>query len=351
MLQIWPHASQPARVYTTATGLPRLQGCATSRPRSARRWSATAGCLLWALRAAWPRCAAGLRAQQATCLRVMRRGQTPISVATFWALNPRFIFALLHFIFMQASVHAWLLSTCRALLLQAQADPEAAAWLPLQVYECQLSTADLPGYGGGSSSWGSWAGRGDSVLSAAGSVEGTGEALGAPSSGGSSEEEAGAIDRSMHGITTDTEEEGEILPPDTPPNTPQPAAVAAPAAAAAATPIVAAAPAPPPPAAAAESTTASRSVRGATPSQWSKWGGWGTPKAAHSMDSSSVAGPVQLRHGWMPPNLGAHWSAYYETHERNPSCLELAPWVARVYERRMRRERQKQGGSAPAGVV
>jgi hypothetical protein len=44
-----------------------------------------------------------------------------------------------------------------------------------------------------------------------------------------------------------------------------------------------------------------------------------------------------LRYGALPPPLDAHWSSYYEHSERRPEDLRLAPWVARLYEKRARR--------------
>lgn len=54
------------------------------------------------------------------------------------------------------------------------------------------------------------------------------------------------------------------------------------------------------------------------------------------------------QHGMMPMGgpggsyacgpLGAHWSMYYETHARRPDDTTLAPWVAHVYKRRLKRK-------------
>ena len=48
---------------------------------------------------------------------------------------------------------------------------------------------------------------------------------------------------------------------------------------------------------------------------------------------------IHLRNGDCPGHLGAHWSDYYALHPRRPDIIEMAPWVARAYDRR--RERQE----------
>ncbi|KAI7841790.1 hypothetical protein COHA_004514 [Chlorella ohadii] len=53
-----------------------------------------------------------------------------------------------------------------------------------------------------------------------------------------------------------------------------------------------------------------------------------------------------LRHGAAVPSLLAHWSMYYEEHPRQPDVVTLAPWVARLYERRLHRRQR-----AAAGVM
>lgn len=46
-----------------------------------------------------------------------------------------------------------------------------------------------------------------------------------------------------------------------------------------------------------------------------------------------------LRHGAAVPSLLAHWSSYYEQNARRPEVVQLAPWVARLYEKRLARRR------------
>ncbi|KAK9829451.1 hypothetical protein WJX72_005956 [[Myrmecia] bisecta] len=55
-----------------------------------------------------------------------------------------------------------------------------------------------------------------------------------------------------------------------------------------------------------------------------------------------------LKHGYMCPPLHAHWSSYYEAHQRDPANTELAPWIAPIYRRRRARA---QAQAVPADVV
>jgi hypothetical protein len=64
--------------------------------------------------------------------------------------------------------------------------------------------------------------------------------------------------------------------------------------------------------------------------------GSGGVEAGAGGGSGDGDGPRRLRHGVMCPPLSALWSDYYQTHDRDPSDVRLAPWVSRVYERRVR---------------
>ncbi|DBB02386.1 TPA: hypothetical protein ACH3X3_011389 [Trebouxia sp. C0006] len=54
-----------------------------------------------------------------------------------------------------------------------------------------------------------------------------------------------------------------------------------------------------------------------------------------------------LQHGYMCPPLGAHWSEYYSHHMREPDNVQMAPWVAGMYERRTRRAAKAAGKPPP----
>jgi len=54
-----------------------------------------------------------------------------------------------------------------------------------------------------------------------------------------------------------------------------------------------------------------------------------------------------LQHGYMCPPLGAHWSEYYSHHRREPHNVQMAPWVAGMYERRTRRAAKTAGKPPP----
>lgn len=54
-----------------------------------------------------------------------------------------------------------------------------------------------------------------------------------------------------------------------------------------------------------------------------------------------------LRHGHMCPPLRAHWSEHYSQHQRDPDNVQMAPWVAGMYERRTRRAAQAAGNLLP----
>ena len=49
----------------------------------------------------------------------------------------------------------------------------------------------------------------------------------------------------------------------------------------------------------------------------------------------------------MCPPLRAHWSEHYSQHKRDPDNVQMAPWVAGMYERRTRRAAQAAGKPPP----
>lgn len=67
-----------------------------------------------------------------------------------------------------------------------------------------------------------------------------------------------------------------------------------------------------------------------------------TCRKTHSKD-----GWQALQHGYMCPPLKAHWSEYYKQHARDPSNVQMASWVAGMYERRTRRAAQAAGKPPP----
>lgn len=64
-------------------------------------------------------------------------------------------------------------------------------------------------------------------------------------------------------------------------------------------------------------------------------------------DKAPSDGWQALKNGSMCPPLGAHWSDYYRQHARDPSNIQMAPWVAGMYERRTRRAAQAAGKPPP----
>jgi hypothetical protein len=55
-----------------------------------------------------------------------------------------------------------------------------------------------------------------------------------------------------------------------------------------------------------------------------------------------------LRHGVAAPPLDAHWSSHYASNARQPEVVQMAPWVAKLYERRQ--QRAARGASAASSV-
>lgn len=51
----------------------------------------------------------------------------------------------------------------------------------------------------------------------------------------------------------------------------------------------------------------------------------------------AAAGWTATRNGALAPPLFAHWSSYYALNRRTPEVTTLAPWVAKLWERRRRR--------------
>ena len=220
-----------------------------------------------------------------------------------------------------------------------------------QIYECQLPAAEL-GFGGSSSLFsfsGSLASA--SLSSTLGALAGSGSGSGSlgegtwPSRGGDSSDLADgesleAIDLTMHGLVSDTSDSSDAE---------EPALGAALR-----------------PAAGATSSGAGSSGSGG------EEGGSALPRpgraprgerraavaaavAAAATGAGSgggaaaaAAGRQRLRHGWMPGKLGAHWAEYYETHARDPANINLAPWVAKVYQRRLKKHA---AGGAAAGTA
>jgi hypothetical protein len=55
-----------------------------------------------------------------------------------------------------------------------------------------------------------------------------------------------------------------------------------------------------------------------------------------------------LQHGVMAPPLDAHWSSHYARNARQPEVAQMAPWVAKLYERRQ--QRAARGATTASGV-
>ncbi|GAB4819405.1 hypothetical protein N2152v2_006451 [Parachlorella kessleri] len=204
---------------------------------------------------------------------------------------------------------------------QAQADPDSASWLPLQIYQCMLSAAELPpSCSGGPGSLreplhGSSSSRGGVADCQTARSDSHGSLDAAAAEGSAADDVIDSIDHAMHGLLTDTEAEA-------------PAAVEQPPEEHLSAPL---------------GSSTRIGSRSSDPINSSSSPGR-RQDPAHAMEATQTLevaplpeGAVQLRHGWMPGDLGAHWSRYYETHARDPSCMELAPWVQRLYEKRLRR--------------
>ena len=208
-------------------------------------------------------------------------------------------------------------------------DPVAAKWLPVCVYETLATPQQLTELGRGR--------QGDAVLLRLAAEQALEESMGgsadaSPASSssttasssngyaGSSDSEDGRlllVDEQAHGVAaSDTESESE--PPEA-----QDAAGS----------LIRGGSSSSPPSSRSSSSSNSRTTAASAAQQ----GAW------------EAAGMLPLRHGAMPPPLGAHWSSYYQRFARRPEITTLAPWVAPRYKKRRQRQAARSGGSFSGG--